>query len=58
VDGAIDGGAVVVDGWGADADGGNWTVGRGDGIRVLQLGRDGEPKGLRSQGRGSGDGGG
>jgi hypothetical protein len=32
VDGAIDGGAVVVDGWGADADGGNWTVGRSDGV--------------------------
>ena len=35
VNGAINGGAVVVDGRGADADGGDWTVGRGDGIRVL-----------------------
>jgi hypothetical protein len=32
VDGAIDGGAVVMDRWGADADGGNWTVGRSDGV--------------------------
>jgi hypothetical protein len=58
VDWAVDGGTVVVDGGDAVADGGDWTVGRSDGIRVLQLGRDREPKGLRGQGRGSGDGGG
>jgi hypothetical protein len=56
VDGAVDGSGVIVDGWGADADGGDWTVGRGDGIRVRQLGRDGEPKGLGSKRRSGGDG--
>jgi hypothetical protein len=30
VDGAIDRGTVVVDGGGVNADGGNWTIGRGD----------------------------
>jgi hypothetical protein len=53
VDGAVDGGPVVVDGRGVNADGRDWTVDWGDGVRVLQLRRDGEPKGLRSQ-RGSG----
>ena len=46
VDGAVDGGAIIVDGGGAVADWGDWAVGRSDGIRVLQLGGDGEPKGL------------
>jgi hypothetical protein len=56
VDGAVDGGGVIVDGGSTVADRGDWTVGRSDGVRVRQLGRDGEPKGLRSQGRGGGDG--
>jgi hypothetical protein len=32
VDGAIDGGVVIVDGRGADTDGGDWTISRGDGV--------------------------
>jgi hypothetical protein len=43
VDRAIDGGAAIVDKRGVVADGGDWAVGRGDGIRVLQLGGDGNP---------------
>ena len=58
VDGAVDGGAVIVDGGGAVADRGGWMVGRSDGVRVLQLGGDGEPEGLGSQGRGGSDSGG
>jgi hypothetical protein len=32
VDGAIDRGAVVVDGGGFNTDRGSWTIGRGDGV--------------------------
>jgi hypothetical protein len=56
VDGAVDGGPVVVNGWGVNADGRDWTVDWGDGVRVLQLGRDGGPNGLRSQRESGGDG--
>ena len=57
-DGAIDGGAVVVNGSTGTVFSGGWEISRGDGVRVLQRWGDRKTKGLRGKRRGGGNGGG